>query len=299
MSLDPKITERIRKLPCFSDPQRIEALGGGITNVNLTVEDAGRKFVVRLGDDIPEHGVMRWNETALSQAAADAGISPQLRHSEPGVMVLDFVEAAPLEAQDLHDPALLVSVVQMLRRVHQDVEAHITGPVLSFHVFHILHSYARFLDQNGSAHRALLPGLMHQANHLRAVVGPVDLVLGHNDLLPANILRGADRLWLIDWEYGGFNSPLFDLGGLATNAGLPQEAEALMLQTYFGQAPDAAVMLRYGAMKCASLLRETLWSMVSEITSTLDFDYASYSAENLANYRQAYSNQFPQEATHG
>jgi hypothetical protein len=29
-------------------------------------------------------------------------------------------------------------------------------------------------------------------------------------------------------------------------------------------------------MKCASLLREAMWSMVSEIHSKLDFDYAAY-----------------------
>ena len=37
-------------------------------------------------------------------------------------------------------------------------------------------------------------------------------------------------------------------------------------------------------MKCASLLRESMWSMVSEIQSTLDFDYEAYTAENLARF---------------
>jgi hypothetical protein len=41
-------------------------------------------------------------------------------------------------------------------------------------------------------------------------------------------------------------------------------------------------------MKCASLLRETLWSMISEIHSTIDFDYAAYTAENLARFERAY-----------
>jgi hypothetical protein len=41
-------------------------------------------------------------------------------------------------------------------------------------------------------------------------------------------------------------------------------------------------------MKAASLLRETLWSMVSEQTSQIDFDYVAYTAENLAAYRAAY-----------
>jgi len=36
-------------------------------------------------------------------------------------------------------------------------------------------------------------------------------------------------------------------------------------------------------------MRETLWSMVSEIHSKLDFDYAAYAAENLARFEAAYA----------
>jgi hypothetical protein len=62
-----------------------------------------------------------------------------------------------------------------------------------------------------------------------------------------------------------------------------------MLIRYFGTAPNAALRHSYGAMKCASLLRETLWSMVSERTSTLDFDYAGYTAKNLERYTRAHA----------
>jgi len=159
--------------------------------------------------------------------------------------------------------------------------------VLAFWVFHVIRDYAARLGEMGSPHAPLLAGLMAQAEALEAAVGPVHLVLGHNDLLPANILRGEGRLWLIDWEYGGFNTPLFDLAGLASNAGLAPEAEAEMLHQYFCRAPGGGLMQRYRAMKCASLLRETLWSMVSELMSGIDFDYAAYTAENLARYRAA------------
>ena len=40
-------------------------------------------------------------------------------------------------------------------------------------------------------------------------------------------------------------------------------------------------------MTAASLLRETMWSMVSEIHSTLDFDYPAYTAANLARLESA------------
>ena len=42
-------------------------------------------------------------------------------------------------------------------------------------------------------------------------------------------------------------------------------------------------------MTAASLLRETMWSMVSEIHSTVDFDYAAYTAENLRRFEAAYA----------
>jgi thiamine kinase-like enzyme len=41
-------------------------------------------------------------------------------------------------------------------------------------------------------------------------------------------------------------------------------------------------------MKTASLLRETMWSMVSEITSKLDFDYGEYTQENLNKFNEAF-----------
>jgi len=41
-------------------------------------------------------------------------------------------------------------------------------------------------------------------------------------------------------------------------------------------------------MKCSSLLRETMWSMVSEISSSLDFDYEQYTEEYYSKYKESY-----------
>ena len=40
--------------------------------------------------------------------------------------------------------------------------------------------------------------------------------------------------------------------------------------------------------KAASALRETMWSMVSEVHSTLPFNYAAYTDANLATYAAAF-----------
>jgi thiamine kinase-like enzyme len=107
----------------------------------------------------------------------------------------------------------------------------------------------------------------------------VDIVFSHNDLLAANLIDDGARLWLIDWDYAGFNSPLFDLGGVCSNNDLDGEQTEALLMAYHGRV-DRELLRRFSAMRCASLLRETLWSMVSEIHSTLDFDYAAYTATN-------------------
>lgn len=277
---------RTRALSCFADPQEIEPLDGGITNVNLSVRDGGRRYVVRLGDDIAEHGVMRWNELALSVAAEAAGISPKVVHHEPGVLVLDFIDGKTYAEEDVRDPARLPQVIDLIAKAHRGLGAHLTSPVLTFWPFQVVRTYAARLQADQTPHAAALPDMLVEAAELEAATGPVDLVIGHNDLLAANLLDDGSRLWLIDWEYGGFNTPLFDLAGLAGNNGLSEAQERAMLEQYF-EAPPEARWRPYQAMKCISLMRETLWSITSEIHSELDFDYAAYTAENLARLEAA------------
>ncbi len=264
-------------------------LAGGITNQNFTVEDRGRRYVVRVGNDIPVHGVVRANELAASRAAHLAGLSPRVVHAEPGILVLDFVEGRTFTPEDVRNPANLKRLVDMVRRCHRDIPQHLRGPAAMFWVFHVVRDYAHTLREGNSRHAPLLADLLARAARLEEAVGPIEVVFGHNDLLAANFIDDGHRLWLVDWEYAGFNSPLFDLGGLASNSELSPEQAELVLSLYFDKSVDDRLRLRAAAMTAASLLRETMWSMVSEIHSTVDFDYSAYTAENLRRFEAAYA----------
>ncbi len=277
---------RTQRLACWSGPVDPQPLTGGITNTNFVVEDRGERFVVRIGDDIPVHGVMRFNELAAAKAAEAVGLSPAIIHHEPGALVMRYVEGRTLTPEEIRSRPMLERILPLLLRCHREMPRHLEGPVLIFWVFHVLRSYAHALKERGSRHAGGLPHLLRTAEELERAVGPVDLVFGHNDLLAANFIDAGDRLWLIDWDYAGFDSPLFDLANLASNNALAPEDEDWMLRTYFGRA-DTGLLSRYHAMKCASLLRETRWSMVSELTSTLDFDYAAYTADYLSRFEAA------------
>ena len=65
---------------------------------------------------------------------------------------------------------------------------------------------------------------------------------------------------------------------MASNNDFDESLELKALELYFNQKPNPDLLNKYNAMKTASLLRETMWSMVSEITSKLDFDYGEYTS---------------------
>ncbi|MCM2473309.1 phosphotransferase family protein [Rhizobium sp. CG5] len=280
--------DRISALDIWSGPVRIAPLDGGMTNRNYLVQDTVRRSVVRFGDDIPVHHISRANELAASRAAHAAGISPAVVHAAPGLLVLDYIEARTLSAEEVRQPQMLSRIVPLIRACHHEIPKYFRGPAMIFWVFHVIRDYAASLADSGSRHMTLLPSLVAKAEGLERAAGPFDFAFGHNDLLAANILDDGKRLWLIDWDYAGFNTPLFDLGGLASNNGFSDDDERWLLESYFDTAQGEAQMRRYRAMKCASLLRETLWSMISELHSTIDFDYAAYTAENLARFNEAY-----------
>jgi thiamine kinase-like enzyme len=285
------VTEAISKaagLSLWKGPVSPEPLGGGITNINFVVEDQGRRYVVRIGDDIAVHGILRFNELAASRAAHAAGVSPAVVHAEPGVLVMDFVEGRTLGEEDVRAEGMLERIVPLIGRIHTGVMAEVRGPVLMFWVFHVVRDYAATLRQADSRRVKELPRLLAINGELENLVTPVDIVFAHNDLLAANFIDAGDRLWIVDWDYAGLGSPLFDLANLASNNAFDETCERRLLESYFGAPPDDGLWRRYGAMKCASLMREALWSMTSEIHSDLDFDYAAYTDDYLQRFEAAY-----------
>jgi thiamine kinase-like enzyme len=283
------LAARVASLPLWFGRIDPEPLTGGITNHNFSVLDRGQRYVVRVGSDIPAHGVVRSNELAASKAAHLAGVSPRVVYTEPGILVLDFIDGRTFTPEDVRNPANLPRMVDLVRRCHREIPRHLRGPGFMFWVFHVVRDYAHTLAAGNSHHLPLVPDLLKRADVLEAAVGPIDVVFGHNDLLAANFIDDGKRLWLIDWDYAGFNSPLFDLGGLASNSELSPAASDELLALYFGRPADAGLRRRASAMTAASLLRETMWSMVSEIHSAVAFDYAAYTAENLRRFEAAYS----------
>jgi thiamine kinase-like enzyme len=277
---------KIKSLPIWKNLENIEPLEGGITNLNFLVSDSGSKSVVRLGSDIPEHLVYRSNEIIVSEAAYQIGVSPKLIYNEPGVLVLEFIESKTLEPKTVREN--LNKIVPIIRKIHDEIPNKLSGQPQIFWVFYVIKYYSNYLLNNNSSHISLIPSLLKKAEKLEKLSSPREIVFGHNDLLAANFLDDGSKIWVVDWEYGGFNDPLFDIGGLSSNNDLDENLENDVLEMYFKEKPSKDLIIKYNAMKTASLLRETMWSMVSEITSKIEFNYAEYTSDNLKKFEESF-----------
>lgn len=276
----------IRALPVWSGPIGIEPLAGGLSNANFKITDGGRTCMVRVGADLPFHHVFRDREVAVSRAAHAAGVSPAVVHAQDGVAVFDFVDARTFGADDVR--ADWRRILPLIKRSHAGVGRHLVGPAPFFWVFHVIRDYAATLRAGGGRMVGALPRLLAIAERLEAAQVPTPVVFGHHDLLPANLMDDGTRLWLVDWEYGGYGTPLFDLANLAGNAGLAPADERALVAAYFERDPEPALWQAYRAMKVASQLRETLWSQVSEIhMNAPGVDYAAYTDQTRERFEAA------------
>ena len=95
--MSTSVRDRVAQLDFWSSQIEPEPLGGGITNTNFTVDDQGERFVVRVGDDIPIHGIMRFNEIAAARAAHAPASRPKLSIAQTGSSSCGSLKGGPFQ----------------------------------------------------------------------------------------------------------------------------------------------------------------------------------------------------------
>ena len=285
--MEVSVKKIIQKVPIFKKIKKIDKIDGGITNQNFRVSLNNNKiFFVRICKDIPEHLIKRENEIIASTAASEIRVSPKVIYSNTELIVFNFIEGKTLNENDIQ--ANLLDIVNLLKKVHKNIPKKIKGPSQIFWVFHVIRHYKNFLENNNSKYKKILEDLIFKSEKLEKSSSPFDIVYSHNDLLAANFIKKNKKLFLVDWEYAGYNTPLFDLGGLSSNNNFSKKQENIMLENYFEKKISNSLMHKYYCIKTASLLRETMWSMVAEIISKIDFDYKSYTTQNMENFNKSF-----------
>jgi aminoglycoside phosphotransferase (APT) family kinase protein len=191
---------------------RAARLYGGTVNASFRVDTSAGRFVVRLHDAMAQTlGANHEREARLHAAAAAAGLAPALVHVDPEhrFMVMEFVPGPVWSAQDFGRPDRLMRLGAALYSLH----AVVPPAVAPFDIPAVLASHHERLAAAASEdERRWFAQLMRRADEALAESGTAGRakVLVHNDLYHSNLI-GAERLYLLDWEYAAVSDPVFDL----------------------------------------------------------------------------------------
>ncbi|MEX1104753.1 MAG: choline kinase family protein [Ilumatobacteraceae bacterium] len=271
--------ELVRQVPAWRRASLVvEPLPGGITNRNYVVTVDDHRYVVRVpGERTELLGIDRIGEVEATSRAADLGIGPAVFGKLPGTgtLITEFVPGSQLDNYAL--TTHLEGVVELVHRFHHGGRLRSSFPV---------HRVVEWHARDAGAHGVMPPSSyerLHQ--HSRRIeaafaAAPSAPVACHNDLLPANVLVGDDRVWLLDYEYAGMNDAFFDLANLSVNSSLGDADDERLLRLYFGDV-SASRWARLQLMKCMSEFREGMWAVVQQAISTLDTDFVAYADERL------------------
>ncbi|MGK2939824.1 MAG: phosphotransferase [Solirubrobacteraceae bacterium] len=259
----------------------VVALTGGITNRNYRVRLGGADLVVRiLGAGGELLGIDRPTERLAGETASALGIGPELVAFLPehDCLVSRFLPGRALEPGELRAPVLVEALAAMLRALHASARFPAT-----FDAFTFVQDGARAVIARGGALPVGHADAARIAARIRGLLtGPEHApVPCHNDLLPGNLLRDGDTLWLLDWDYAATGDRYFDLANASVNNLFGPEDDERLLSAYFGEPCPPHRLARLRLMRVMSDFREGMWGAVQTVNSDLDEDYAGYARQHI------------------
>jgi thiamine kinase-like enzyme len=276
---DLTIEQRLDLVPALAGHDRVvEPLPGGLTNTNLKVTVDGHHYVARLSS--PSATLLAIDRTAEhlnSVAAAASGIAPAVVDFVPAarVLLIEWIEGRTLQAADLRQDSLLPAVAAACRQLH-------AGPrfCVDFDMFAVQRRYLDTAAQRGFRLPDRYTEFMPALDEIRTVLQlrPPITVPCNNDLLAANFIDDGERLWLLDYEYSGNNDPCFELGNIWSESNLTEAQLDMLVMSYFGRH-SAAATARARLQGLVSQYGWTLWGVIQNAVSEIDFDFWSWAME--------------------
>jgi aminoglycoside phosphotransferase (APT) family kinase protein len=228
-------------------------LQGGVSGAEVWhILVGGQSFVMRLE---PERIALHHRERgyACMRGGAAAGVAPAVHYADAraGVAIMDFVESQPLSAH----PGGVVGLVRDLGALIAGLHATPLFPFLR-DPDEVVAGVLEVLGSSGLFAPGLLDRHIEGLARIRAVHrwDVSTLVSSHNDPSLRNVIFDGDRLWLVDWELGSRNDPLFDLAIVTINLATTPELEGALLAAALERPADASARAQVAVVRLLARL---------------------------------------------
>src|SRR5262249_23000850 len=249
------------------------------TNRNYRVTTPDGSFVARISDDGSALlAIDRDCEYRNSVAAAAAGAGAPVVEFRPQdrLLVIGYIDGRTLDAAGVAGPDTIPRIAAACRRLHAGGRF-----VNDFDMFDVQRRYLEVARSRGfkipAGYDDLAPqfSAAEKALAVRAE-GPVPC---NNDLLPANLIDDGERIWLIDYELSGNNHACFELGNIAAEAQLSQEALEALVTAYYGRPRRSKTARAWLLGGLVGMYGWTLWGAIQDGASPLDYDFWPWAME--------------------
>ncbi|AET67267.1 putative choline kinase involved in LPS biosynthesis [Desulfosporosinus orientis DSM 765] len=284
-----RIYKMISEIPFFSDSRisEIEILPGGLTNSNYKVTIGGVTYAVRIAGAGTMEYLNRPAEKHNAQLMADIGISAPIIHYDEttGNQVCKYIDdCKTLHIPDFKEEERYLSMAAKVFRKYHDCQKEfisVFDPLKEIDAYMALLAEKNFEFYEG-------------AETMEAKIGEIKTLFKnnpppkapcHNDPLCENWLDDQKNFYLIDWEYGGMNDPLFDLGALALEAELTDEQEQFFLKEYFG---GELTEKQIGSLVINKFLCDALWAYWAVLQIAMGKSREDYWPYGLNRFNRAY-----------
>ncbi|MFZ0324174.1 MAG: phosphotransferase [Actinomycetes bacterium] len=263
--------------------REVSELSGGLTNKNYRVRTDDGDYVVRVSETSAgllaiDRARERHNTATASRSGVGAPVIDMLPDRD--VLVVGFIDGRTYGAEDVRDRATIPRIAAALRTLHSGDDFEGTfdmREIRRYYLSVVLDRGFRLPDD----YLALAPRVEALEDAMRR--RDEALVPCNNDLLAGNFIDDGAKIWIIDYEYSGMNEASFELGNVASESGLDDDATALLVASYW-QRESVGKVARARAWSLLARYGWTLWASIQDGASTIDFDFWTW---GMAKYDSA------------
>lgn len=232
-----------------------------MTNIVIYFELNGGKYVYRhpgAGSDIL---VDRGRETIIQSIVSSTGLDPTLiaMDVEGGWRISKYVYHYDFDYNNMND---MVRAIMLLRKIH-------SIPCKVRWNFDIITEVEKIERSIPKKFHSIFPeyesirARCYQLNDLTKQDG-IKKCITHGDARDVNFLINKDDIYLIDWEYGGFGDPGFDIGSYICGGRHSKEDVDDILYTYFRRKPNQVQKRHFYAYIALTGWFFMHWTMLKE-----------------------------------
>ncbi len=238
---------------------------GGMTNRNYRVTVGDTRYVVRIPGEGTEEYVDRKADEQATRITSNLGVNAPLvfYDASTGVQITRFIEnGVTMSTSVFADPGSVRRAALSFRKLHTSGAKFRNR----FDDKAIAHSYIELLTKKNAPLPDGYDRVQREAETIRSALAQScgELVACHNDPAPENLIDTGERVYILDWEFGGNNDPFWDLADLAVETNFTEEQDRLLLETYLGREPKLSEYGRMVLQKSMVFLLWTLWGVLQE-----------------------------------